>query len=333
MGKPLIVGSRTYRTKEKTMINTVRNLRILVLPLLVTFWPAALPCRADGTDPVGRWNVVVSVEPESVEVDFTVDLLRDQAGNWTGRFSSPIHEIQDRPLKEVTVAGSQVSFKFDTWLRAREPKRPILAFAGEMKPGGNRIEGTTDQEEGVVSFYMTRETSQSTSKGSHPLPQLDLLASSADLKEAFNRDRGKVRLLQLYSPTCRTCRICSRVVDRYVFDTISDPRLQGYIIWEPVLENDSREKAEGAVALVADPRVRHFWADSLEITQIFAEPVGIKEPPVWDLMMVFSATAEWRDIPPVPDYFMYRKLQGLPPDRVLNARVLGEQIQRLLKDR
>lgn len=310
--------------------SAVRNRCFLALVLLLPCWLVSLPCRGDETSPEGRWQVVVIVEPESVEVDFVVDLKRDQAGGWTGQFSSLIHEIQDRPLREVTVVDSKVSFTFDTWLRARQPKKPILAFTGEMQPGGNRIEGNADQEEGVVPFYMNRETSQPVAKASDPLPRLNLLTSSADLKEAFNRDRGKVRLMQIYSPTCRTCRTCSRVIDRYVFDTISEQRLRGYIIWEPVLESDTREKAEGAVALVVDPRVRHFWANSLELTQIFAGPVGIKEPPVWDLMMVFSADAEWRDTPPVPDYFMYRKLEGLPPARVLNARVLGDEIRRLL---
>lgn len=83
-----------------------------------------------------------------------------------------------------------------------------------------------------------------------------------------------------------------QILDRY-------PRaeLQVYVVWLPVLAQDTRFEVAD---LVVDARARHFWDDdqlvSDELSRAFDYGGGV----VWDVYFLFGPAATWGDRPPNP---------------------------------
>ncbi len=123
----------------------------------------------------------------------------------------------------------------------------------------------------------------------------------------------------------------ARVVQKYVLNQISDPRLQLYVVWGPMLGGEQEEDAHKATAFLADSRVRHFWTPEHGVAQRFEAPLGLKEEPAWDTFLVYSPTARWepKAVPPKPSSFMHVG-RSLPAERRFNGATLAGEIRELL---
>ncbi|MCH9647303.1 MAG: hypothetical protein K0U98_03630 [Deltaproteobacteria bacterium] len=125
----------------------------------------------------------------------------------------------------------------------------------------------------------------------------------------------------------------ARVVQKYVLNQISDPRLQLYIVWGPMLGGEKEEDAHRATVFLADSRAHHYWTPEHGVAERFEAPLGLKEEPAWDTFLVYSPKAEWKPkaVPPVPSYFMHVG-RSLPEDRRFNGETLAEEIRKLLAE-
>jgi hypothetical protein len=269
----------------------------------------------------GSWKGVIQVQPAELEIEFQLDLQPDAKGQPVGRISFPSQNIHSQPLKSLAIDGRSIAFVF-------VDPHDVSNFKGELLSDGFTIDGTLTEGENVYPFSLERN-----SAGPTVAPALhDLSADGSELKSLFNRDRDKVRLLLVLSPSCSICRDSARIVQKYVLDALQDPRLQVYVVWEQVQKEDSRQAAAESTSFLADPRATHFWSDSRFAGKSFQRAVGLTKFPAWDVFLVFGPGKQWLADAPEPSYFMHNLLGNseLPKDRHLNGQKLAEEVRQQL---
>ena len=76
-----------------------------------------------------------------------------------------------------------------------------------------------------------------------------------------------------------------------------DTDLRVYVVWLPVLPQDSRFEVAD---LVTDPRASHFWDDDRVVSDGLSEAFGFGGGLVWDAFFAFGPDAAWGEDPPKP---------------------------------
>ncbi len=127
------------------------------------------------------------------------------------------------------------------------------------------------------------------------------------------------------------CQSGARVVQQEVLETVSDPNLRVYAVWEPILRSDNEESAKLAPRLIPDPRVTHFWVASRDVGKMFQAPIALKTEPAWDVYLVYPPGVRWGDSVPVPEYFQHQLGGRLPKEQRLNGPGLAQRIQSLIE--
>ncbi len=162
------------------------------------------------------------------------------------------------------------------------------------------------------------------------------LAAFSDLRTAFERDTGKVRLVTLLSPSCGYCIKGYRYV-RKILEEVPDPRLRVYVAWEPMLSGDTRELAEKMAKKATDPRfVFQAWdgdrltGDAWTAAMLAGDDRFHSTGPAWDVYFLYTGDAVWAgDAPSVPSYWQH---QGAGSgELVLNYDRLKENVEGLLR--
>lgn len=281
--------------------------------LLVT---ALTPLHADA-DASGTWHGVILVDPGKVEVELGLSLAADGSGEiWFPTQGPTRHALSDYELADGRVAFTTV-----------DPQGIVSSFAGEL--AGDTIRGELSEQGMVVPFELRRQSAEAGVSGG-AAPDLTVLAADgAALRDAFNRDRDKVRVVTILSPTCGVCRMGARLIENYLFDRFDDPRLAVYVVWEPQLEGDDEAAARDATFFLASERATHYWSQNRFAGRAYQPALGL-ENPAWDVFLVFAPGARWDESAPAVDFYMH-KLQGLLPDEhLLDATVLARKVDALL---
>jgi len=115
-----------------------------------------------------------------------------------------------------------------------------------------------------------------------------------------------------------------------VLETIDDPSLRAYVVWVPVLPDDSRSAAAENAALVTDARATHFWDEQRLLPPLFARVLELPEGwPAWDVYLAYQPGVLWNDLPPAPS-FWHHQLAGLTAAPWLDGAVFAEQVRALV---
>ncbi|HEX4959679.1 MAG TPA: hypothetical protein VF173_02485 [Thermoanaerobaculia bacterium] len=284
----------------------------------------ARPAGALPFDPAGHWQGAILVRPGEYEIDLDLTLERCGERGWCGHLVLPTENSSPLDVLSIEVQGAVLSF------RTRDAEGVDSEFKGTFSSDGQSIEGVIFEKERQAPFTLARAEQASTVRASVKT----LSESGSELRETFNQDRGKVRLLLILSPTCSNCRMSARLVQRYVLAALNDPRLAVYVVWEKIGSKDSLETALQATALLPDPRVNFFWSSERIVGKIFQKTIGIQGTPAWDVFLVFDTRKEWPGSPPSPDYLMHNQPahSELPQDRLLNANRLVEKVRNYLQE-
>ena len=83
-----------------------------------------------------------------------------------------------------------------------------------------------------------------------------------------------------------------QILERY-----PDADLRVYVVWLPVLAQDSRFEVDD---LVADPRATHYWDNDQVVSDGLSEAFGFGGGVVWDVIFAFRPDATWDHDPPKP---------------------------------
>lgn len=288
---------------------------------ILTLAALAFPALAEPPDPAGVWNGWVVYAPAQTEVEVTVELARRYDGAWVGTIDVPVQSIELMPLQRVVVNGLQVSFDL-------VESSGVSAFSGQLSADGKQIRGEVREGDAAQPFLLERKTERPAPGRASQLRRLS--EDGAELRALFDQEADKVRLVVLVSPTCPRCAIASRLLEHYILDQVPDQRLRFYVVWGPMLGDETEEAAAKATGHLSDDRVVHFWTSSPSIAKKLAVPLGLQEP-AWDVFLLFPPGSRWTDPAPAPVDFMHQRKDLLPADRMLDAGKLRDLVLGLLK--
>lgn len=272
----------------------------------------------------GHWEGVIFVRPAEFEVDMRLDLARSADGVILGSLAYPNQSPKEYRLDTFQSDGTKVAFT------SKDENGVLSSFEGKLSDGGRTIEGELSENGQLVPFELRWKSE--TAEAPRVAALQDLSADGAELRNLFNQDAGKVRLLMVLSPTCGICRMGAALVERYVLEQIHDPRFSIYVVWEAISQRDSREAATHAAGLISDERVKNFWSNGRFTSLAFKDAVGVRKTTAWDVFLIFSGERRWTETAPPFDFFMHnlKDHEELPKDKLLNGAKLAAAIQGLL---
>lgn len=75
--------------------------------------------------------------------------------------------------------------------------------------------------------------------------------------------------------------------------------LRVYVVWMPILRNDSEMQAYQSRLLLSDDRVTHFWNGDRFIGMWFKQNVATSYygSVLWDAYLLYDEAAQWETIP------------------------------------
>lgn len=286
------------------------------LALWTGFAAGAEPPRLEG-----HWEGVIVVRPGEFEVDIKLDLVRSADGSLSGHLSYPNQGPKEYGLDTVQVDGGNVL------ITSTDEQGTVSVFQGRSVDGGDILQGDLTEGGRKAPFELRRADAAPRK----PPAVQSLSSDGAELKNLFNHDQGQVRVLMILSPTCGTCRMGARLVERHL-EPVRNPGLSVYVVWERIGPPDTPEAAAQAAALLADEHIHHFWSAARFASSAFQASVGVQRTTAWDVFLVFGKGARWADGPPAFNSFMHNQKmhEELPKDRLLNASRLAEEVKSLL---
>jgi len=162
------------------------------------------------------------------------------------------------------------------------------------------------------------------SKESSPMQDL---SSTEQLKQRFQQDSGKVRLIALVSPVCPECRRGFADMQN-VLKEIPDNRLRAYIVWLPMFPSDSRSWAQTRSDEFRDDRLSYYWDGGKVTGEEWAKTLGINRT-AWDVYFLYGSGVEWNGAAPAPSFWMHQ-LGGVTKAPHLNKEEFKNKVKELL---
>jgi hypothetical protein len=166
-----------------------------------------------------------------------------------------------------------------------------------------------------------------------PYPELD--QQLTQLKNHFNADVGKVRVLVIGDPTCPPCRRGFSIIQKNVVEKFASDKLVIYAVWVPLLNlQDSttlqRHAHQYANLLPPGPRTTHYSDPEAFAGKKYGPVLGVPYgSPAWDVYLAFGADARWGENAPPPAYWEHQ-LGGMPANNYLDGPRFAEEVRKLL---
>ena len=178
------------------------------------------------------------------------------------------------------------------------------------------------------------------------VPYTVLDDEGSQLRADFNRKIGSVRLLFVVDPICPGCLRGLADMNRDLLQGTADPRLQTFVVHEPVLgvaryapwlRVSGGKDVPKAAQLLQNPNVQNYWNASGAFGRLLSQAVGLKNGErqvyAWDVWLVYGPEAKWVGAgPPRPRLLMHQlgALRGSTEFPHLNSQVFAQQVQTLL---
>jgi hypothetical protein len=200
----------------------------------------------------------------------------------------------------------------------------------------------------AIAIVLSVGVGCSQGQGSTAAAPYTVLDHQADqLRADFNRKVGSVRLLFVVDPICPTCLRGLADMNRDLLKNVSDPRLQTFVVHEPVLgvaryapwlRVAGGKDVQKAGQLLENSNVHHYWNVSGDFGRLLSRAVGLKnddgqEVYAWDVWLLYGPDAKWEGTdPPRPLLLMHQlgALHGSTEFPHLDSHVLAQRVRTLL---
>jgi len=199
---------------------------------------------------------------------------------------------------------------------------------------------------GFLSMGVGVGCTKDPSSAAASVPYTVLDDQGSQLRADFNRKIGSVRLLFVVDPICPGCLRGLADMNRDLLQGTADPRLQTFVVHEPVLglaryvpwlRASGGKDVPQAAQLLQNPNVRNYWNPTGVFGRLLSQAVGLKngERPVyaWDVWLVYGPEAKWVGAgPPRPRLLMHQlgALRGSTEFPHLDSHVFAHEVQTLL---
>ena len=208
-------------------------------------------------------------------------------------------------------------------------------YAGSIVENAMIQTGTSDKSSpaGGIGVEMEVRTVDELNAVENPPQKLVTLQESLQtLKEKFNTNQDKPRIVALLSPTCGGCVHAARALQKEIIEQYPDEDLSLLIVWEPMLGSDDQPSAEESSNIFNDPRVTQYWDGQRlsgnaystqvypdrfrQVSQVIPEDhflaamfkqMADRSPeqiPMWDFALFYPAGVTWKDVPPKAQGFI-----------------------------
>jgi hypothetical protein len=133
----------------------------------------------------------------------------------------------------------------------------------------------------------------------------------AEFIKAFNATADRPRIVIVLAPTCGHCVAAGSQV-RSVLNQMPNAKVKVFIMWTPIMPNDSRRAAITSSAYIPDPRVEQYWDLWAFASKAFTATLPYKEPEfAWDMLVLYKPHLIWRNGPPEPTLFLENRGQNI----------------------
>jgi len=82
--------------------------------------------------------------------------------------------------------------------------------------------------------------------------------------------------------------------------------VSAYIVWIPILEEDTLEAAIPSVRSLDDSRIHHFYDPTRSVGKAIAESVKWSDNTAWDIYLFYSPADRWIEKAPGPKRWMHQ---------------------------
>lgn len=168
-------------------------------------------------------------------------------------------------------------------------------------------------------------------------PYVALDDSLSALRDAFNAQRGHVRLLFVVDSSCSICLRGMADLNDALLEHTSDPRLDTFIVHVPVI-GGTAEHIGPSAELIRNARVTHYWNASGKFGDQMAIVADMEKDAervyAWDVWMIYGPDTVWEgEAPPKPELLMHQlpHLHGHPTYARLDAEAFAEHVRKRLK--
>lgn len=179
----------------------------------------------------------------------------------------------------------------------------------------------------ILAFIAVAVATALARRGSDGRSPMKDLSSTQELKERFQQDSGKVRLIALLSPVCPACRRGFADMQSVLKD-IPDNRLRVHIVWLPMFPGDSRSWAQTRSDEFKDDRLSYYWDGGRVTGEDWSKTLGI-DGRAWDVYLLYGSGSQWEGAAPAPSFWMHQ-LGGVTKAPRLNKEEFNTKVKELL---
>ena len=161
-------------------------------------------------------------------------------------------------------------------------------------------------------------------------PYVVLDKNLSQLRADFNANVGKVRMLYIVGPTCGIClRGMSDLQEAVYSKKGDDPRLVTFVIHVPTL-GAHEANVVPASRLISNRHTTQYWEETGITGKLMQQVMGVDKY-VWDFWTIYAPNVVWSDerLMPAPSFWQHQ-LDGLPPDKKLEANVFAANVDEFL---
>jgi hypothetical protein len=161
-------------------------------------------------------------------------------------------------------------------------------------------------------------------------PYVVLNNSLSQLRADFNANVGKVRMLYIVGPTCGIClRGMSDLQETVYSKKGDDPRMVTFVVHVPTMGAHEANVAP-ASRLITNRYTTHYWEETGITGKLMEQVMGVHKY-VWDFWAIYAPNVRWSDehLMPAPSFWQHQ-LDGLPPEKKLDANVFATKVDEYL---
>jgi mercuric ion transport protein len=142
---------------------------------------------------------------------------------------------------------------------------------------------------------------------------LKVLTNVDQLKDAFNKQNGKVKFVAILSSTCGWCLQGAQAVQETVLKMKKDKGIDMIIVWTNMLKSDDQENAFKAASMFKDPSIVQYFDAENKFGDIVARRLNPKGEKAWDIYMFFEGSDQWTTTIPRPFDYAHQLSKELHP--------------------
>ena len=161
---------------------------------------------------------------------------------------------------------------------------------------------------------------------------LKVLSNIDELKNAFNKESGKVRFVTILSSTCGWCLQGAQAVQKSVIEQMKNKDISVIIVWTNMLKTDDKENAYKAASMFKDPSIVQYFDAENKFGDLVAQRLNPKGEKAWDIYMFFDKDTEWNKTIPRPFDYAHQLSASLHPWADNTKYFCGNDLTKRLTD-